>query len=47
MTSSFSAEAVSHGLTEPPEEIKMLPEPELAETTENDDIENLKLRISE
>ena len=36
-------------MTEPPNEIKMLPEPDAAvvESTEIDDIENLKLKISE
>merc|ERR1711892_1081042 len=43
------AEAVSQGMTEPPNEIKMLPEPEpvATENVEIDDIENLKLQISE
>ena len=46
----FEAEAVSQGMTEPPEEITMLPEPSEntgVENADTDDIENLKLKISE
>ena len=41
---------MSQGMTEPPEEITMLPEPSEntgVENADTDDIENLKLKISE